>query len=133
MGTDGEQEWLEAALDRYEAPLLRYAASVVGRAAAPDVVQDTFLALCRAEREQVAGRLAPWLFTVCRHRALDCLRQGRRLEALEEEEVRGPDSEPGRNLETQQSLERVRELLAVLPDKQREAVLLKFSGGLSYK
>jgi RNA polymerase sigma-70 factor (ECF subfamily) len=133
MGNDGEQAWLEAALDRYEAPLLRYAASVVGRAAAPDVVQDTFLALCRAEREQIAERLAPWLFTVCRHRALDCLRQGRRLEPLEEEDVRGPDSEPGRNLEAQQSLERVQELLGVLPDKQREAVLLKFSGGLSYK
>lgn len=133
MGSESEQEWLEAALDRYETPLLRYAASVVGRAAAPDVVQDTFLALCRADRAQISERLAPWLFTVCRHRALDCLRQGRRLEPLEEEEVQGPDSEPGRNLETQQSLERMQELLGVLPDKQREAVLLKFSGELSYK
>jgi RNA polymerase sigma-70 factor (ECF subfamily) len=133
MGSDGEQAWLAAALDRYEGPLLRYAASVVGRAAAPDVVQDTFLALCHAQRAQVDQRLAPWLFTVCRNRALDCLREGRRVEPLEDNDVRGPDSEPGRNLETQQSLERVQELLGTLPDKQREAVVLKFSGGLSYK
>jgi RNA polymerase sigma factor (sigma-70 family) len=132
MGSDSEQAWLEAALERYEGPLLRYAASVVGRAAAPDVVQDTFLALCRAERTTVADRLAPWLFTVCRNRAVDSLREGRRLAPLEDE-VRSQESEPWSSLEAQQSLERVHELLGALPDKQRQAVILKFSGGLSYK
>jgi RNA polymerase sigma-70 factor (ECF subfamily) len=130
---DGEQAWLEAALDRYEGPLLRYAASVVGRAAAPDVVQETFLALCHAERERVAGRLAPWLFTVCRNNALDYLREGQRLEPLEDDQLRSPDSEPWRGIETEHSLERVQGLVEALPDKQRQAVILKFSGGLRYK
>lgn len=133
MGIESEQGWLEGALDRYEGPLLRYAASIAGKAAAPDVVQDTFLALCRAERGQVADRLAPWLFTVCRNRALDWLRADRKLEALEADEVRSPDSEPARRAEAQQSIERLQQLLGALPDKQRQAVLLKFSGGLSYK
>ena len=47
--------------------------------------------------------------------------------------MRSPDSEPARRAEAQQSLERVQQLLGALPDKQRQAVLLKFSGGLSYK
>lgn len=133
MGTEGEQAWLESALDRYEGALLRYAASIVGKTAAPDVVQDTFLALCRAERGQVADRLAPWLFTVCRNRALDWLRADRRHEALQAEQMRSPDSEPARRAEAQQSIERVQQLLGALPDKQRQVLLLKFSGGLSYK
>jgi RNA polymerase sigma factor (sigma-70 family) len=133
VGAPVEQVWLEAALDRYEAALLRYAASVVGRAAAADIVQDTFLALCRADRAQVVDRLAPWLFRVCRNRALDSLREGRRLEPLEDEDVHSPESEPYRRVEAQQALERVQALLDALPDKQRQALILKFSGGLSYK
>jgi RNA polymerase sigma-70 factor (ECF subfamily) len=96
------------------------------------VVQDTFLALCRKGRAEATEHLAPWLFTVCRNRALFCLREGRRLEPLEGE-VPSPQQEPGRRAEAQQSLERVDELLGTLSDKQRQAVLLKFSGGLSYK
>jgi RNA polymerase sigma-70 factor (ECF subfamily) len=131
-GAEADQAWLAATLDRFERPLLRYAASLVGEAAAPDVVQDTFLALCRAGRERVDVRLAPWLFKVCRNRALDWVRAGRRLEPLEDD-VRSPESEPWRRVEAQQSLERVEALLATLTDKQRQAVLLKFSGGLSYR
>src|SRR5262245_21323241 len=133
MGTEGERAWLEIALDRYEGALLRYAASVLGRAAAPDVVQDTFLALCHAGQARVADRLAPWLFTVCRNRAVDYLRAGRRLAPLEDEDVGSPESEPYRRVEAQQSLERVQRLVDALPDTQRQAVILKFSGGLSYK
>ena len=134
MGTDADAEhaFIAAALDRYEGPLLRYAASLVGSAAAADVVQDTILALCRTGRERIAG-LAPWLFTVCRNRALDCVREGRRLQPLEQDELRSPDTEPGQQAEAQQALERVEALLVTLTDKQRQVVLLKFSGGLSYK
>jgi len=130
---DAEHAFFADALDRYEGPLLRYATSLVGSAAAPDVVQDTFLALCRTGRDRVAGGLAAWLFTVCRNRALDCVREGRRLQPLEHDELRSPESEPGQRVEAQQSLERLQALLVTLTDKQRQAVLLKFSGGLSYK
>ena len=135
MATDADAEhaWLADALDRYEGPLLRYAASLVGKAAAPDVVQDTFLALCRAGRERLEGGLAAWLFTVCRNRALDCVREGRRLQPLEHDELRSADSEPEHRMESQQSIAAVEALLVTLSDKQRQAVLLKFSGGLSYK
>jgi len=134
MGAEPVQSWIQSALDRYEAPLLRYAAGVVGSAAAPDVVQDTFLALCRAAPEKVEGHLGPWLFVVCRNRALELLREGSRLQPLEEQDVTGnPDSEPWRRVERQQSLGRVQHLLQELPDRQREAVMLKFAAGLSYK
>jgi RNA polymerase sigma-70 factor (ECF subfamily) len=132
MGTDDDRAWLEAALGRHEAALLRYAASVVGKAAARDVVQDTFLALCRAERGKVEARLGHWLFVVCKHRAFECLRAGRRLSPLEEADE-APDSEPWRRIEAQPSVNQIEGLVDELPEKQRQAVILKFAGGLSYK
>ena len=64
--------WVHAALERYEQPLIRYAARFTGDVErAREVVQDTFLKLCAADRAKVESRLAPWLYTVCRNRALD--------------------------------------------------------------
>jgi RNA polymerase sigma factor (sigma-70 family) len=132
MPTESDRAWLEAALDQHEGALLRYAASLVGRAAARDVVQDTFLTLCRTIPERVAGRLAPWLFVVCKHHALQALRKGRRLAPLDDEEI-APEGEPWRRVEAQPSVKQIEALIEQLPDKQRQALILKFSGGLSYK
>jgi len=42
---------------------------------AREVVQDTFLKLCRQKPAQIRNYLAQWLYTVCRNRALDVLRK----------------------------------------------------------
>jgi RNA polymerase sigma-70 factor, ECF subfamily len=69
------REWVLAALEQYEGRLLRYAQRLLGDLdAARDVVQFAFLRLCDAKREEVDGRTAQWLFTVCRNKALDWLR-----------------------------------------------------------
>ena len=43
---------------------------------AEDIVQDTFVKLLAQPEEVVEGHVAEWLFTVCRNRALDVLRNG---------------------------------------------------------
>ena len=69
------REWVLAALEQYEGKLSRYAQRLLGDAeAARDVVQFTFLRLCDARQVEVEGRLAQWLFTVCRNKALDLLK-----------------------------------------------------------
>jgi len=69
------REWVLAALEQYEGKLSRYAHRLLGDAeAARDVVQFAFQRLCDARQGDVEGRLAPWLFTVCRNKALDLLR-----------------------------------------------------------
>ncbi len=131
---DGAAHWVMEALSRYEAALLRYATTLVGRSLAADVVQDTFLELCRAKREQVEGHLAAWLFTVCKHRALDVGKRERRLRSLEEANVDEiPDSGPVSKLERREAASRVGAALAGLPEREREALMLKLDGGLSYK
>lgn len=122
-------------MDRHEAALLRFAAALVGDALAPDVVQDTFLRLVAARREEVEDRLAGWLFTVCRNRALELKRgPARRTKVLDEgEEMMSTEPTAAEVLEAHDEQSRVTRLLGELPERHREVVALRFSGGLSYR
>lgn len=129
--------WIPAALARYEGPLTRYAAAITGDLErARDVVQDTFLKLCSAPREEVQEHLAAWLFTVCRNRARDVRRKENRMGTVEPKELEARESpEPlaSAELEKRESLSRILEALAELPENQREVLRLKFQNDLSYR
>ena len=135
MPSEPTSHWVLLALSRYEAPLLRYASAIVGSAQAADVVQDTFLRLCNQDRAAVEPHLRAWLFTVCRNRALDIRRDKRHVEPVAEMDEVMPDNQPGPTeaLERREEMRRVLGALDTLPERQREAVLLKFSGDLSYQ
>lgn len=126
-------QWVVDALDRHERPLIRYAKWLLGDAEmARDVVQETFLRLCREDPARVDGHLAPWLFTVCRNLALDTREKASRSTPLEDAEapvVYDLDAQH----DARQALGRVLDVLETLPRNQREVVYLKFQGGLSYK
>jgi RNA polymerase sigma factor (sigma-70 family) len=131
----GEVPSITAALDLYEGPLLRYATRLLGNVdQARDVVQDTFLRLCREDLERLDGHLPQWLFRVCRNRALDIReREGRRHSV---EEVPGleppPPSSPAQLLEGREVVQSVLAVMATLPASQQEVLRLKFQEGLSY-
>ena len=130
-------DWVQAALRQYEGPLTRYAAQITGDLdRARDVVQDTFVKLCAEEPARLDGRLAEWLFTVCRNRALDVLRKEKRMLPLENIELEAHESRepsPAAAAELNESAGQVSRLLATLPPNQREVVRLKFQNGLSYR
>ena len=69
-------EAVTALVDRYERPLLAYACRMLGGdwQGAQDAVQETFLRLCRENREKIESRVAAWLFSVCRSRVIDMQR-----------------------------------------------------------
>ena len=126
-------------MDRFERPLTLYASRLLGNPeAARDVVQETFLRLCAhaAERAEIEPRLAEWLFTVCRNRALDVLRKESRMTHLSEEQVqRCFSAAPGPPdvAERRELASRVLDLLDALPVNQREVIRLKFQNGFSYQ
>jgi DNA-directed RNA polymerase specialized sigma24 family protein len=75
---------LTGAFALHHAPLLRYATRLVGDAdRAQDIVQDTFVRLMAQPPDTVDGHLVEWLYTVCRHRAVDVLRQEGRMKSLD--------------------------------------------------
>jgi RNA polymerase sigma-70 factor (ECF subfamily) len=137
--TDREEyaAWIASVVARYEGPLIRYAAQLTGDMdRARDVVQDAFLRLCREDRAQVDGHVAQWLFTVCRHRALDVRRKEKRMKAMTDQQAASQasrDGGPDRLLEQHDSFDRVQRVLSTLSENQQEVVRLKFQSGLSYR
>ena len=131
-----QREWMQDVLERFEVPLVRYAERITGDLErARDVVQDALLRLWRRADEVDPDRLAQWLYTVCRNRALDVLRKERRRSSLSPEQAaRTPDQadDPARAAERRDLARVARELLDNLPDRQQEVIRLRLEGRLSY-
>ena len=71
---------VDKAIERFEGPLVRYAARITGDLErGRDVVQETFLRLCREPEVAASDHLAQWLFTVCRRLAIDVRRKETRM------------------------------------------------------
>lgn len=131
-----------ALLERYERPLVRYAASLLGDIeTARDVVQETFIRLLRVTSagEGVDGEQPPrveaWLFTVCRNCAIDHQRKHSRIIPMPTLDDRRPDEapSPAARLEQSESAAILFGLLDHLTPNQREVIRLKFQNDLSYK
>lgn len=134
---DAKADWVRQILERYEAPLVRYACGIVGEIeCARDVVQDTFLMLCRQDPGQIGDYVVPWLYKVCRNRALDVRRKENPMQPLEETDLNTRASRnpgPSALFEHKEALEQALGIIAGLPPAQREVLLLKLEGDLSYK
>ncbi|MDF9831901.1 RNA polymerase sigma factor (sigma-70 family) [Ereboglobus sp. PH5-5] len=135
--TTNADDFARAIVNEYQGPLTRYATRFLGDAdRARDVVQDTFMRLMERPVGEVDGHLAEWLFTVCRHRALDILRKEARMSRFEEgqiERVATDDPRPGRALEHEEAHTAMLRLIDGLPASQQEVIRLKFQNGFSYK
>lgn len=129
--------FLERTFAEQQAPLTRYAARLLGDPdRARDVVQDTFVKFMAQPRDAINGHAVEWLFTVCRHRALDVLRKEGRMKRFEEgqvERVTATDPRPGRLLEHAETQATILRMIDRLPPNQQEVVRLKFQNGFSYK
>ncbi len=134
---DNQTIWVQTAVDQHQAGLIRYAARLLGDPdRARDVVQDVFVKLMAQPRAQIDGHVAEWLFTVCRHRALDVSRKEGRMKRFEEgevERVTAAEPRPGRALETEETQAALLQLIGHLPRNQQEVIRLKFQNGFSYK
>ena len=121
-----------------QAPLVRYASRLLHGDVerARDVVQDTFVKFIGQPEGAINGHAVEWLFTVCRHRALDVLRKETRVRRFEEgevERVATAESRPSASLEAAETHGKLLEMIGQLPPNQQEVVRLKFQNGFSYK
>ncbi|MBN2243695.1 MAG: sigma-70 family RNA polymerase sigma factor [Acidobacteria bacterium] len=131
-----DPDWIQSVLARYEQPLIRYAAHITRDfERAREVVQDTFLKLCRRKSSPEDDHLAPWLYTVCRNGALDVRRKEKRMTTIEEAPLRQVPVMPEASaaLERNERLAQVLDILGTLPANQQEVLRLKFQGNLSYR
>jgi RNA polymerase sigma factor (sigma-70 family) len=128
-GNDGA---FEAIVARYRQPLLRYCSGLLPGGRAEDAVQQTFLRAydaLRASDSEMA--LRPWLYRIAHNSALNALRdRSLRYEELSEgiDGVERPD-------QALEKSERLRDTVAAvraLPERQRDAVVLRELEGRSY-
>ncbi|MDA0667954.1 MAG: sigma factor [Planctomycetota bacterium] len=85
---NGKVSAFDLLVDRHEAPLLRFASSILREVTkAEDVVQESFLRLLRKGPDLGSeASLGPWLFRVCRNLAYDMRKMDMR-EAARREQV----------------------------------------------
>ena len=128
-------------MQRHEREILRYLLRVSGNGAdAADLFQETWLRAYRAyPRLEPESEVRPWLYAIavnlCRNRARDGARRGRVIVAVEERNSaphRIGKGHGGFSENDGYALVRLRELIASLPPKQREALQLRCFAGLNF-
>jgi RNA polymerase sigma-70 factor (ECF subfamily) len=127
-GSDQWTDWL----DQHGPALVLFARQwVASQADAEDVVQDAFVRFWRA-RDRVVEPTA-YLYACVKHSALDCQRQ-RTRQARREEAAARPEVEtllaPAQDDDERGAV--VGAALHQLPEDQREVLVMKIWGGLSF-
>jgi RNA polymerase sigma-70 factor (ECF subfamily) len=129
--------WVQAALERFERPLLQYAQSILHDLdRARDTVQETFMRLHTQDQAAIDGHLSQWLFTVCRNCALKSLKKESRYICVEHEEFehhRVENVSPLQAMARSETIQRLMEHVKAMPKNQQEVVRLRFHGEHSYQ
>jgi RNA polymerase sigma factor (sigma-70 family) len=111
--------------EEQQGPVLAQLRRLLGRDAADDAFQETFLRALRAYPALEHGRhLRAWVLTIARNVAVDF----RRRERITSAEL--PDLE---SVDEPLPYEELRRLAAQLPEKERAAVFLRYGYDLSYE
>jgi RNA polymerase sigma-70 factor, ECF subfamily len=133
----GDGESFRVLLEKHRNPVIHFVFRMVqDRAVAEELAQEVFLRVykSRATYEPTA-RFTTWLFRIATHLALNWLRDGRRergVQRLDDDRdgllpVREyPDQRPSveQRMLNDARLQQVRDVIALLPEKQRAAVLM---------
>jgi RNA polymerase sigma-70 factor, ECF subfamily len=129
----GDPEAVEALVARLSPSLLRFFASNGNdRAASEDLLQDCWIRIHKARHTfRPSEPLMPWIFAIARHTRLDGVRKKRRRAAREVLVESLPEHMHQVEQPKLGSRQRLQEMLAQLPDSQREVILMLKVSGLS--
>lgn len=137
----GDGQAFEGLVRRYEERAWWAAYHLLGDAEeARDVVQDGFLRAYKAlARFDFGMSFYTWLYRIVVNLSIDAMRKRSRMRPVALEDVAGglaePDapSGPGERIESAETVARVREVLALLPEKYRTVMTLRELDDLSCK
>jgi RNA polymerase sigma-70 factor (ECF subfamily) len=129
-----DENAMEAVFRRYSGPVYSVALRVLRDSGqAEDILQEVFLQLWRkpAAFVQNRGSLGAWLVVIARNRAIDVLRRRKPSDSVDDVALTSPINvadEAERNI----AMQRVRSVIANLPEEQRRTLDLAYFEGLSH-
>ena len=119
-----------------------YAIRLTGDSAwADDLVQETYLRFLQGKVEIQPAAQRAWLYRTARNLFIDQFRRQKRTRKVKDviksdilpDISQQKSSQPHHALEQEESFGEVFDAVDLLPDRQREVILLKFQQGLSYE
>lgn len=134
----GEEAAFRLLVDRWQGDVLTFLVHMTGsRDDAEDLAQETFVRVFRqAGRYRAEGRFRSWLLRIAGNLARSRGRRRRLLQwlplDLERHDVAAATPAADRGVESEQTARVVREAIARLPERQRQALVLHRFGGLRY-
>src|SRR4051812_35925429 len=130
---DGHARAFDTLVERYRKPLVRHAARILPESRAEDAVQQAFMnahSALMSSDEPV--QLKAWLYTITRNASLNLLRQnGWNYEQIpaDFDGVMPPDQAVEQKIQLERAVAAVNEL----PDRQRDAIVMREFEGRSYE
>ena len=128
----GNDAAFEAIVARYRRPLLRHCTRLLSEERAEDVVQQAFVrALAAMRRDERPLELKPWLYTIAHNAGLNALRERAVPSDSLEDEIDGVER-PEQAYERREGLRTLVAAVGALPERQRDALVLRELEGRSY-
>lgn len=137
-GAQGDEIALQMLVNRWERPVFAFLLRMLGsREDAQDLCQETFVRMVRsADRYQPQGQFQSWLFRIAGNQARSRLRRRKVLRWFSFDQAEmdppAPDRSAQQELEREEARAEVRAAIERLPERQREALILKQYQDMSY-
>lgn len=141
---DGNSGALETLIYRYKDKIYTGIFMLVkDQYTAEDIFQDAFLKIIRtirAGRYAEQGKFLPWAMRVAHNLCMDHFRKIRQQVPVTlsdgtdlAELLTGPEDIASARIEKRQTYDTIRQLIEMLPEEQREVIVLRIYGDLSFK
>ncbi|NLJ82403.1 MAG: sigma-70 family RNA polymerase sigma factor [Bacteroidales bacterium] len=141
----GNETALEVLISRYQQKIFSYIIMVVrDKELAEDLFQDTFIKVINTLRlgnYREEGKFNQWIMRITRNLIIDHFRKNQKVSFVDNNNEHGSFfdylSEPSLSVEqvmiTNQIHESLRSLITLLPDKQREVLMMRLYQDMSFK
>ncbi|MFW5819896.1 MAG: RNA polymerase sigma factor [Bacteroidota bacterium] len=142
---NGRQESIEILVNRYKSKVYTYIMLIVkNEQLAQDIFQDTFIKVIQSLKKgkyKDNGRFLSWVIRIAHNLIIDHFRKEKQLNTMSNDDYetdifnskKMSDKNVEDNLIEGQIQSDVRKLIEKLPDDQKEVILLRHYGGLSFK
>ncbi|MFZ4400443.1 MAG: RNA polymerase sigma factor [Bacteroidales bacterium] len=141
---DGNHQMLECLISRHQKKVFSYILMIVkDKAIAEDIFQDTFIKIINTIRSgyyKEEGKFIQWAMRIAHNLTIDHFRRIKKIPIIENKDefnifdtIKVYDESIEEKLITEQIHADVKSLLEMLPDEQKEVIILRHYADMSFK